>query len=95
MTLGRILVIDDEAQIHRFLKPALEAAGYEVERAETAAEGLRLAAGRAPDAVLLDLGLPDMDGQEALQRLRAFSEVPVLILSANCWPGCVPACAGD
>ena len=47
MTLGRILVIDDEAQIHRFLKPALEAAGYEVERAETAAEGLRLAAGRA------------------------------------------------
>ncbi len=83
MTLGRILVIDDEAQIHRFLKPALEAAGYEVERAETAAEGLRLAAGRAPDAVLLDLGLPDMDGQETLQRLRAFSEVPVLILSAR------------
>lgn len=83
MSLGRILVIDDEAQIHRFLKPALEAAGYEVERAETAAEGLRLAAGRAPDAVLLDLGLPDMDGQEVLQRLRAFSEVPVLILSAR------------
>jgi two-component system KDP operon response regulator KdpE len=83
MTLGRILVIDDEAQIHRFLKPALESAGYEVERAETAAEGLRLAAGRAPDAVLLDLGLPDMDGQEVLQRLRAFSEVPVLILSAR------------
>ena len=46
MTLGRILVIDDEAQMHRFLKPALEAAGYEVERAETAADGLRLAAGR-------------------------------------------------
>lgn len=83
MSLGRILVIDDEAQIHRFLKPALESAGYEVERAETAAEGLRLAAGRAPDAVLLDLGLPDMDGQEALQRLRAFSDVPVLILSAR------------
>ena len=83
MTLGRILVIDDEAQIHRFLKPALEAAGYEVERAETAAEGLRLAAGRAPDAVLLDLGLPDMDGQVVLQRLRAFNEVPVLILSAR------------
>ena len=83
MSLGRILVIDDEAQIHRFLKPALEAAGYEVERAETAAEGLRLAAGRAPDAVLLDLGLPDMDGQEVLQRLRAFSEVPVLVLSAR------------
>jgi two-component system KDP operon response regulator KdpE len=83
VSLGRILVIDDEAQIHRFLKPALEAAGYEVERAETAAEGLRLVAGRAPDAVLLDLGLPDMDGQEVLQRLRAFSEVPVLVLSAR------------
>ena len=83
MSLGRILVIDDEAQIHRFLRPALESAGYEVERAETAAEGLRLAAGRAPDAVLLDLGLPDMDGQEVLQRLRAFSEVPVLVLSAR------------
>jgi two-component system, OmpR family, KDP operon response regulator KdpE len=83
VSLGRILVIDDETQIHRFLKPALEAAGYEVERAETAAEGLRLAAGRAPDAVLLDLGLPDMDGQEVLQRLRAFSEVPVLVLSAR------------
>jgi two-component system KDP operon response regulator KdpE len=83
VSLGRILVIDDEAQIHRFLRPALESAGYEVERAETAAEGLRLAAGRAPDAVLLDLGLPDMDGQEVLQRLRAFSEVPVLVLSAR------------
>ncbi len=83
MSLGRILVIDDEAQMHRFLKPALESAGYEVERADTAAQGLRLAGGRAPDAVLLDLGLPDMDGQEVLQRLRAFSEVPILVLSAR------------
>ena len=49
--LGRILVIDDEAQIHRFLRPALEASGYDVERADTAAEGLRLAAARAPDVV--------------------------------------------
>jgi two-component system, OmpR family, KDP operon response regulator KdpE len=83
VSLGRILVIDDEAQMHRFLKPALEAAGYEMERADTAAQGLRLAGGRAPDAILLDLGLPDMDGQEVLQRLRAFSEVPVLVLSAR------------
>jgi two-component system, OmpR family, KDP operon response regulator KdpE len=83
VSLGRILVIDDEAQMHRFLKPALEAAGYEVERADTATQGLRLAGGRAPDAVLLDLGLPDMDGQEVLQRLRAFSEVPILVLSAR------------
>ncbi len=79
----RILVIDDEPQIHRFLRPALEAAGYQVDRADTAADGLRLAATRAPACVLLDLGLPDMDGQEALVRLRAASAVPVLILSAR------------
>jgi two-component system KDP operon response regulator KdpE len=85
MTAGaaRILVVDDEPQIHRFLRPALEAAGYAVERADTAAEGLRLAASRAPDAILLDLGLPDLDGQAALQRLREFSDVPVVVLSAR------------
>lgn len=82
-TGARILVVDDEPQIHRFLRPALEAAGYVVERADTAAEGLRLAATRALDAVLLDLGLPDMDGQEALTRLRAFSRVPVVVVSAR------------
>ena len=80
---AKLLVIDDEKQIHRFLAPALEAAGYEVERAATASEGLRLAASRAPDLVLLDLGLPDEDGQQVLQRLRAFSAVPVIILSAR------------
>lgn len=80
---ARVLVVDDEPQIHRFLRPALEAAGFAVERADTAAEGLRLAAGRAPDAVLLDLGLPDLDGQEALLRLRGFSDVPVIVLSAR------------
>ena len=81
--LGRVLVIDDEPQIHRFLKPALEAAGYSVERADTGTEGLRLAAGRAPDVVLLDLGLPDMDGQQVLRKLREFSVVPVIVLSAR------------
>ena len=83
MNGARILVVDDEPQLHRFLKPALEAAGYEPLRADTAAEGLRLAATRGPAAVLLDLGLPDMDGQEALERLRAFSKVPVIIISAR------------
>jgi len=82
-TLARILVVDDEPQIHRFLHPALAAAGYAVERADTAADGLRLAASRAPDAVLLDLGLPDLDGQEMLARLRGFSQVPVIVLSAR------------
>jgi len=78
-----ILVVDDEKQIHRFLHPALTAAGYRVERAETASEGVRLAASRAPDAVLLDLGLPDGDGHDVLARIRAFSAVPIIVLSAR------------
>jgi len=79
----RILVIDDEPQIHRFLGPALDAAGYEPVRANTGAEGLRLIAHRPPDAVMLDLGLPDMDGKEALEKARSFYEGPILILSAR------------
>lgn len=79
----RILVIDDEPQIHRFLGPALDAAGYEPIRADTAAEGLREIARRAPDAVVLDLGLPDMDGKDALLKARAFYAGPILILSAR------------
>jgi len=79
----RILVIDDEPQIHRFLGPALEAAGYEPLRAETAAQGLAAIARRPPDAVILDLGLPDMDGKQALIRARAFFDGPILILSAR------------
>jgi two-component system KDP operon response regulator KdpE len=79
----RILVIDDEPQIHRFLGPALDAAGYEPVRADSAAEGLREIARKAPDAVVLDLGLPDLDGKEALQKARAFYEGPIVILSAR------------
>ncbi|MCF8505238.1 MAG: response regulator [Caulobacter sp.] len=79
----RILVIDDEPQIHRFLTPALEAAGYEPIRADSGEAGLRELARRAPDAVVLDLGLPDMDGKDALERARRFYEGPVLILSAR------------
>jgi two-component system KDP operon response regulator KdpE len=80
---GRILVVDDEPQIHRFLNPALTASGYETVRAERGDEALRLAASRAPDAILLDLGLPDMDGHEVLTKLREFTDVPVIILSAR------------
>jgi len=83
MSGARILVIDDEPQIHRFVRPALEASGYAVERADTGNEGLRLAAARSPDLVLLDLGLPDMDGHEVLSKLRGFSDVPVIVLSAR------------
>ncbi|MBL8554044.1 MAG: response regulator [Phenylobacterium sp.] len=79
----RILVIDDEPQIHRFLGPALDAAGYEPVRADTAAEGLREIARKAPDAVVLDLGLPDLDGKDALAKARAFYEGPIVILSAR------------
>lgn len=79
----RILVVDDEPQIHRFLGPALDAAGYEPVRAETAAEGLKEMARKPPDAVVLDLGLPDLDGKEALQKARTFYEGPILILSAR------------
>lgn len=79
----RILVVDDEPQIHRFLKAALEAADYEPVRADTAAAALREMASRAPDAVILDLGLPDMDGKDVLARARAFYSGPIIILSAR------------
>ena len=79
----RVLVVDDEAQIQRFLKPALVASGYTVLRAETGAAALRLVATQAPDIVVLDLGLPDMDGKDVLQEIRSFSTIPVIILSAR------------
>ena len=79
----RILVIDDEVQIHRFLTPALTAAGYEPVQVMTATEGLRELALHPPDAVVLDLGLPDMDGKDALKKARAFYAGPILILSAR------------
>lgn len=79
----RILVIDDEPQIHRFLGPALDAAGYEPLRADSGQEGLRAVALWSPDAVVLDLGLPDMDGKQVLEKARAFYDGPILILSAR------------
>ncbi|WP_395665731.1 response regulator [Methylocella sp.] len=83
MSADRILVVDDEPQIQRFLRPALVAAGYEVVEAATGAQALAAAATKAPDVVLLDLGLPDMDGKDVMARLRAFSQVPVIVLSAR------------
>lgn len=79
----RLLVVDDEPQIHRFLGPALEAAGYEALRAETGVEALRLAATRHPALILLDLGLPDLDGQVLIPRLRQFLRIPILVVSAR------------
>ena len=83
MTERAILVVDDEPQVHRFLRPALEAEGYVALRADTAAEALHLAATRNPAAVLLDLGLPDMDGQDVLVQLRATLAAPVIVVSAR------------
>lgn len=78
-----ILVIDDEPQIHRFLSPALDAAGYEPKRADSGQEGLRGIALWSPDAVVLDLGLPDMDGKDVLTRAREFYTGPIIVLSAR------------
>lgn len=79
----QILVIDDEPQIHRFLTPALDAAGYDAKRADNGQEGLRGIALWNPNAVVLDLGLPDMDGKEVLRRAREFYAGPIIILSAR------------
>jgi len=77
------LVIDDEIQIRRFLKLALETEGYKVYEAETGQEGLTSAVYRRPDVIILDLGLPDLDGTEVLKRLREWSQTPVLVLSVR------------
>jgi two-component system KDP operon response regulator KdpE len=79
----RILVVDDEPQIQRFLKPALEASGYAVLQALDATTALKLVANAAPDVVVLDLGLPDLDGKAVIRQVRAFSEVPIVVLSAR------------
>ncbi len=77
------LVIDDEVQIRRLLRQGLESRGYEVHEAETGQLGLQACAVHRPDVVLLDLGLPDMDGLAVLKRLREWSDTPVLILSVR------------
>jgi two-component system, OmpR family, KDP operon response regulator KdpE len=78
-----ILVVDDEAQMRTFVRIALEAYGYQTLEAATAAEGLRQAATHVPDLVLLDLGLPDGDGGEVIRRIREWSNLPILIISAR------------
>ncbi|MCJ8150191.1 MULTISPECIES: response regulator [Shinella] len=83
MNPSRILVVDDEPQIQRFLKPSLAAAGYEVIEAVNGAEALKFVATQAPDLVILDLGLPDMDGKAIIASLRAWSDIPIVILSAR------------
>ena len=81
--MSLVLVVDDEPQIRRALRTSLEAHGYDVATVGTGTEGVVGAAEQAPDLVLLDLGLPDIDGTEVIKRVRAFSDVPVIVLSVR------------
>lgn len=78
-----VLVIDDEAQIRKFLRISLETHGYQVHETARGADGLAEAARLRPDLVVLDLGLPDMEGLEVLRRLREWTQVPVVVLSVR------------
>jgi len=78
-----VLVIEDEPQMRRFLKTSLESHGYQLVEAVTAREGLAQASGRNPDVILLDLGLPDLDGIELTRRVREWSQVPIIVISAR------------
>jgi two-component system KDP operon response regulator KdpE len=78
-----ILLIEDEAPMRKFLRAALSAEGFRVHEADTGQQGIRLATQQPPDIVLLDLGLPDMDGQEVLRQLREWLPAPIIVLSAR------------
>lgn len=78
-----VLVVEDEVEVVRFLRAALTSAGYDVLVATSGQDALREAATRSPDLVLLDLGLPDMDGRDVTRRLREWSRVPIVVLSAR------------
>jgi two-component system, OmpR family, KDP operon response regulator KdpE len=79
----RILVIEDEAPIRRFLRVSITGQGYTLVEADTGHKGVRLAAAQPPDLVILDLGLPDLDGMEVIRQIREWSAVPILVLSAR------------
>ncbi len=78
-----VLIIEDEQPIRRFLRASLVAAGYRIAEAETGEDGLRLAVQQPPDLVILDLGLPGIDGQQVLLRLREWLSAPIVVLSAR------------
>jgi two-component system KDP operon response regulator KdpE len=79
----RILMVEDEPAIRKFLRAGLESQGYKCDEASTASEGIALAATHPPDAILLDLGLPDVDGLEVVRRIREWSSVPIVVLTAR------------
>ncbi|HEY8089319.1 MAG TPA: response regulator [Polyangiaceae bacterium] len=78
-----VLIVEDEPQMRRFVRIALESHDYRVVEAATAAEGIQQATAYTPDLILLDLGLPDLDGLEVTRRLREWSTVPILVISAR------------
>lgn len=80
---ARILLVDDEVPIQRAVAPLLRSRGYDVEIATTGEEALKLVASRPPDLIVLDLGLPDIDGTEVCRRVRAESPLPIIVLSAR------------
>lgn len=82
-SMTNILIIDDENQIRKFLDIALRAQGYKTLLAENGQKGLELLALQGADLVILDLGLPDLDGFEVLSELRVWSNVPVIVLSVR------------
>ena len=81
--LARILVVDDEPQIRKFLRISLSAHGYEVIEAARGEEAVARSATESPDLVILDLGLPDFDGQEVIARIREWSKLPIIVLSVR------------
>lgn len=81
--LPRILIVDDEAAIQRFLRTALDTGEFSLHQAENGHAALAAAAAARPDVVLLDLGLPDMDGVEVIKRIREWSQVPIIVLSVR------------
>lgn len=83
MSATRLLVIDDEPQIVRALRPGLAAAGYDVESVGSGVEALAVVAERAFDVLIVDLGLPDMDGKELIARVREWADTPMIVLSAR------------
>ncbi|MBV1775189.1 response regulator [Burkholderiaceae bacterium DAT-1] len=83
MCVSNVVVIEDEAQIAAFVQHSLESAGFQVFVAENGARGLIECSNRKPDLILLDLGLPDMDGVAVMSKLRSWSPVPIIVLSAR------------
>lgn len=83
MKIPRILIIEDENQIRRFVRIALEAENFDVNEADNGTRGLIEASTRQPDLVIIDLGLPDLEGKEVIRQIRGWSEMPIVVLSAR------------